>query len=146
MVHTALRTLPRDRYNPALPTPSQEAMQAITNSISTHFQRILNHFSRDSDNQRSAKRSLYSQPITCTKVEEVPQSNHKGFTARGRDLSHTGIRLIHSEPLHLGERITMSFTATDGSRVTMLGCVRWCKQDQYSERSESGVEFIAANG
>ncbi|MCA9214048.1 MAG: PilZ domain-containing protein [Planctomycetales bacterium] len=68
----------------------------------------------------------------------------KEFTARGRDLSATGIRIIHSDRVATGQRIAMELTTVDEKQIVVIGRVQWCKPSEFGQdKIELGVKFLA---
>jgi hypothetical protein len=75
--------------------------------------------------RRSDKRYLMAMPVLVQPVDEHSCSIGAPFAAMTRDISPTGIGLIHTEPIE-HETLALRMTLADED-VRLLATVLWCK-------------------
>ena len=91
--------------------------------------------SNDSHNRRFSRRYPFFQPVAVTTADD---SLHE-FSAFSRDISETGVGLLHIMPLALG-RVQLKIETADGLR-TFPAKIAWCRPAGDGWYM-SGAEFI----
>ncbi len=115
------------------PTPLIEQ-----NAIEESVKRLLDEAKAAIEERGDAIRTPFFGPINITIVEKSQQWQFSGFS---RELSSSGIGMLHSMPLEAGEVVLVTISRRSAPDIRLRSKLRWCEpcgEGWYI----SGAEFL----